>query len=339
MREQAVVQKVGNRSGFGGGGRRTNSVQRPTRRERGQSGTIGERLRALLGYAPLVLKIVVAVAIGVTLFVAYRAAASASFFQVRQVEVQGTSRASADDITELVRREVSKTGVWNADLVQLTNALRRMPWIRGAVVSRVLPDGIRVRVVERVARAVVRTSSGRFQWVDEDAVFLGEMGPSDQVPAFFLRGLSEEDSEAARQDNVLRVTKFLELQRECEAVGIAERLSEINLTDLHDVRVQLAGNDSQIEVRLGANASGKRLSDGLAVLDEHRQEPRGHLISYVDLSHRKGAALGFITGRNAIAATDEEKKPSDKSRSEKQETTKRSSTANEKEKPKRTTTR
>jgi cell division septal protein FtsQ len=256
---------------------------------------------------PVVLKLTAAVVIGVTLFVAYRAAASASFFEVHRVEVQGTSRASVEDVQALVRKEVNKTGVWNADLGQLNNELVRLPWIRSAVVSRVLPDGVRVRITERQPRVVARTSSGRFYWVDEDAVLLGEMGPADQVPTFFLRGLSEEESDVARIENEARVHKFLELQRECEAAGIADRISEINLTDLHDVRVQLAGDESQIEVRLGAQVSGKRLSDGLAVLDVHRNSPRGHLISYVDLSQRKGAAIGFVTGPQVAAVTSDEK--------------------------------
>lgn len=302
MREQAVVQKVGNRSGVVGN-RRTGSSQRPARRERGQI-PFAERLRSFAGYVPTVLKLSVAIVIGVTLFVGYRAAAAASFFQVRRVEVQGTTRASAEDVATFIRKEVSKTGVWNADLQQLNAALVNMPWIRTAVVSRVLPDGIRVRISERVPRAVVRMSSGRFRWVDEDAVFLGEMVPTDQIPTFFLRGLSEEESEGARNDNADRVHKFLDLQSECQAAGIAERISEINVTDLRDVRVQLAGDDSQIEVRLGVQPSGKRLAEGLAVLDVHRNSARGRLISYVDLSQRTGAAIGFVTGPRMIAASE-----------------------------------
>jgi cell division septal protein FtsQ len=311
VREQVVVQKVGNRSGISAG-RRSGSSQRPARRERSQRESKTKRLQ-LIGYLPAIFKITAAIVIGVTLFVGYRAAASASFFEMRRVEVQGTSRASVDQIQAVVRKEVDKTGVWNADLEQLNGALVQIPWVRTAVVSRVLPDSIRVRIVERQPRAVVRTSSGRFYWVDEDAVLLGEMEPADQVPPFFLRGLSEEDSDVARIENAERVHKFLELERECEAAGIAERISEINVADLRDVRVQLAGDESQIEVRLGAQVSGKRLSDGLAVLDVHRNSPRGHLISYVDLSQRKGAAIGFVGGPNVVAAVSEDKAPATRS--------------------------
>jgi cell division septal protein FtsQ len=175
--------------------------------------------------------------------------------------------------------------------------------VRSAIVSRVLPDGIRVRIVEREPRAVVRTAAGRFRWVDEDAVLLGEMSSTDPMPTFFLRGLSEEETETARKENVERVKRFLELQRECDAMGISERISEINLMDLRDVRAQLAGDDSQIEVRLGSSEAGKRLEKALQVLDAQRQTPRGQFISYVDLSQGKRAVIGFTSGAHVAAST------------------------------------
>ena len=305
MREHLVAQKVGNRSGISQGRRAAGEGQRPTKRDRAQGArSFVERLKGFAGYAPAGVKLALGLVVVTGLFTGYRSAASATFFEIKQVEVQGTVRASVEDVQELVRREVSITGVWKADLEELSTKLERLPWIRRAVVSRVLPDVIRVRIAEREPRAVVRTASGRFRWVDDDAVLLGEMDPADPVPAFFLRGLSEEDSEDARRDNVGRVRKFLELQREYEAAGISERISEINLTDRRDVRVQLAGEDARIEVRLGAQDSGRRLTDGLAVLDEHRSGPRGHLISYVDLSQRKGAAIGFVSGAHTAATAE-----------------------------------
>jgi cell division septal protein FtsQ len=155
---------------------------------------------------------------------------------------------------------------------------------------------MRVRISERVPRAVVRTGSGRFRWIDEDAVLLGEMLPTDQIPAFFLRGLNEEDSEVARKENQERVQKFIELQRDWDAAGLSERVSEVNLIDTRDVRAQLAGDDSQIEVRLGSRDHGKRLKDALDVLDDQRQTPRGRLISYIDLSQGKRAIVGLVSG-------------------------------------------
>jgi cell division septal protein FtsQ len=303
VREQVVGQKVGNRSGLGNHRRSSAATQRPARRESSGEALVS-RFRALLGYVPAFLKVVMAIIVGVLIFAGYRAAASASFFQVRKVEVQGTSRVSADEVRALVRKDVEKTGVWKADLKSLNARLERVPWIRTAVVSRVLPDGIRVRITERVPRAVVRTASGRFRWVDEDAVLLGEMLPTDQIPAFFLRGLNEEDPEGARAENRERVAKFLELQHDWDAAGLSERVSEVNLIDILDIRAQLAGDDSHIEIRLGSEDQGKRLKDGLVVLDGQKQSPRGSLIRYIDLSQgNKRAILGLPSGAQSTEAT------------------------------------
>jgi cell division protein FtsQ len=274
-------------------------TQRPTKRGgRGDSNmTFVERLRAGARYLPVFGKVlVIAIAIGL-IVVGYRAAASATFFQVHNIEVKGTGRTSADQVQQVVRREVGQSGVWRADLTAVSAQLERLPWVRTAVVTRLLPDGLRVRITERVPRAVVRTSAGRFVWVDDDAVSLGEMSASDQMPTFFVRGWSEENSDEARRENRERVQKYLELAREWDAAGLSERISEVNLIDVRDIRVQLTGDDSQIEIRLGSKDSGTRLRNALNVLDGQRQTPRGALISYVDLTQGKRAVVGFTSGK------------------------------------------
>jgi cell division protein FtsQ len=297
LREQVVAQKVGNRSGIGKG--RSAVGQRPAKR--GSNEPLAVRLKSLLGYVPLALRIGVIAIIALIAFVGYRAAASASFFQVRTIEARGASRASVEDIKSVVRRDVGETGVWQADLQDLSKHLEKLPWVRTAVVTRVLPDGIRIRITEREPKAVVRTSAGRFIWVDDDAVYLGEMASTDQMPVFFLRGWNEDDSTTAQTENRERVAKFLELQRDWSAQGISERVSEANLQDLRDVRVQLAGDDSQIEVRLGSQDQSTRLSKALTVLDAQRQTARGPLISYIDLTQGKRAIVGLVTGSHTVA--------------------------------------
>jgi cell division protein FtsQ len=299
VKEQVIAQKVGNRTGIGKA--RSGAGQRPARRDREPGASIATRLRSLVGYVPLALRIGVVAIFGLVALVGYRAAASAEFFQVRKVEMRGAVRASNDEIKASVLRDVAATGVWRADLEAVSKHLEHLPWVRTAVVTRVLPDGIRVRITERQPRAVVRTGSGRFIWVDDDAVYLGEMSPTDQVPTFFLRGWSEEQTAQAQADNRQRVTRFLELQREWDAQSLSERVSEVNLQDLRDVRVQLAGDDSQIEVRLGGQDQAKRLQNALNVLDAQRQTSRGPLISYIDLSQGKRAIVGLVTGNQTIA--------------------------------------
>lgn len=295
MRDQVISQKVGNRTGIGKS--RAAVGQRPAKRSPAES--IGARLRSLLGYVPTALRLAAIAIVCLLVVIVYRAAASASFFQIKKVETKGAVRASVEDIQTTVRRDVAATGVWRADLHEIRQHLERLPWVRTAIVTRVLPDGIRVRITERQPQAVVRTASGRFFWVDDDAVYLGEMAPTDQMPSFFLRGWNED--EGGQAENRQRVAKFLELQKEWDGQGLSERVSEVNLQDLRDVRVQLAGDDSQIEVRLGAQEQDTRLKKALTVLDAQRQTTRGPLISYIDLSQGKRAIVGLVTGNKTVA--------------------------------------
>ena len=278
-------------------------VQRPARR--GNSGTRATgtfSLRSLFGHVPSALKVILGILVIITLIVGYRVAASASLFQVRSIDVVGTTRTSAEEIEGLTRRAVIRTGVWRADLTALSAELGRLPGVRRAVVSRVLPDGLRVRITERVPVAVVHTAGGHFAWVDDEGVTLGEMKPSDQMPAFFIRGWSEDGTEDARKDNTERVRKYLEVVKEWAALGLSERVSEVNLIDVRDVRAQLAGNDSQIEVRLGGQELGPRLKIALEALDVYKQTPRGSSITYVDLQSGR-VVIGFSSG-NKIATGD-----------------------------------
>ncbi len=302
MREQVSAQKVGNRSGMAADRRPGSTSQRPARRERAAGkGGLRERLRVVFRHVPTMLKVVIAIILGVLVFAGYRAAATASFFQIRSVDVKGNWRASTEELQSLVRKEVSKTGVWQADLGDLSARLQRLPWVRRAVVARVLPDEVRVRITERVPRAVVHTSSGRLRWVDDDAVLLGEMLPTDQMPSFFLRGWNEEESEAARKENSERVQKLLQLQREWESAGLSERVSEVNLVDVRDVRAQLAGDDSQIEVRLGAENLTNRLRQALEVLDQQRNTALGPLITYIIMNQKNPIVGHAVAVRNVNA--------------------------------------
>lgn len=295
MKEQVIASRASRRTAAPPKG----FVQRPSRRD-GSPAARGFSPRALFGYLPVAMKVILGILILATLIVGYRVAASAALFQVRTIDVTGTTRTSAEEIESLTRRAVARTGVWRADLNAISRELSRLPGVRRAVVSRVLPDRLRVRVTERVPVAVVRNSAGHFVWVDDEGIALGEMKPSDQIPAFFIRGWNEEGTEEARQENVARVQKYLELLREWNAAGLSERVSEVTLVDVRDIRVQLAGKDSQIEVRLGSQDPGARLKIALEALDVYKQTPRGSSITYVDLQTGR-VVIGSSSGSKAAA--------------------------------------
>ncbi|MCA1816780.1 MAG: FtsQ-type POTRA domain-containing protein [Acidobacteria bacterium] len=310
LKEQVISPRGGRGGGSRGGdvivvtteGRAGKIVQRPTARRNGKAqDKRGAQQRAksrrgawgkALAWAPLAAKVLIAVCAGLVLFKGYRAAAASSFFELRGVDVSGVAQASEDQIRQIVRREAA-AGVWKADLGQMSAEIGRLPWVRSAVVTRVLPDGLRVRITERVPRLVVRNSAGQFVWVDDDGVVVGALKPTQAQPSFFMRGFDEAATDAARAENRERAKVFMTLAGEWEAAGLASRVSELNLDDLRDVRAQLAGDDSQIEIRLGSAEWTKRLRQALETLDAQKRTPRGAFITYVDMTQGKRAVVGF----------------------------------------------
>ena len=282
MKEQVITPRAGRNTG-GGKGHAGEIMQRPTPRGRAGASSRGKTSgwRTLLAYLPIAGKVTLAVIVGILLFAGYRAAASAAFFQARTVDVSGTSRASADEIRTIVRNGAAQTGVWRADLDAISRELRNVAWVKEVSVSRVLPDGLRVRVKEREPRAVVRTGAGKFVWVDEDAVSLGVASPGDRI---FMRGWDEDGTEDARGQNRERIRKFMEMTRDLEAKGISRRVSEVNFGDLRDVRAQLTGDDSQIEIQLGPEDFANRLKFALEELDRRRNTPIGPFILYINVA-------------------------------------------------------
>jgi hypothetical protein len=236
-----------------------------------------------------VLKVSLAVALGVLAFVGYRTAVSASFFKVKTVDVEGATRASREDIRAAVLR-LSNVGVWQTDLGAITGELKSLPWVRNAVVSRVLPDGLRVRVTEREPRVIVRNGKGRLVWADDEGVMLGAAIPGDED--FFFRGLDESNSEQARQDNRARMAVALELKSDWEKSGLSKRVSEADLSDLRDVRVHLAGDDAGIQIVLGGQDYATRFRQALEKLDQLGRVQDGKCVTYVIVSNGRNATFG-----------------------------------------------
>lgn len=296
MREQVITPRAGR---VGTKGRGTVAVSRTNARRRPASTSKESRQKSFqwksaLVFVPAILKLMLAVALGLLAYLGYRTAVSASFFKVKSVDVAGTSRASREEIRAAVLR-LSNAGAWQADLGVIAKELKELPWVRDAVVTRVLPDGLRVRVIEREPRVISRTAAGKLVWVDDDGVVLGTASPGEED--FFVRGLEESRTAEAAKHNRARVELARTLSREWAQSGLTKRVSELNLEDIDDVRVQLAGQDAAVEVRLGKEDFPKRLRQALEVLDAQRLTPRGPYVTYVDVSQGKRAVVG--TGSTA----------------------------------------
>jgi cell division protein FtsQ len=198
---------------------------------------------------------------------AYQKVTASSFFDMKAVEVYGAARASQDDIKRAVQMAATKSGVWNADLGEIRVSVEKLPWVKSAVVSRVLPDGLRVRVKEDMPVAAVRPEQGELFWTDSDAEQLGPVSKDEAKSLVVIKGWDERKADGSQKLNQQRIRIYQKMMDELRISGLDKNISALNLSDLEDAQAVIARNGMSIPVSLGKDDFGKRLNDALKTLD------------------------------------------------------------------------
>lgn len=204
----------------------------------------------------------------------YRTVTASAFFDVKTIEIEGTTRLAKSDIEKIVGRHSEKAGVWNADLKQIREDVEKLPLVKSAVVSRRLPDSLRVIVTERAPRAVVRVNSGDY-WADDDGVLLGAVQKTDERPPFNLTGWDESKTDKAMRDNRERVKIYLKMLDEWQSFELAKRVSTVDLTDLQEPRAFVQDAGEQKKIVLPKDNFGKKLKLGIEGIAGKNKEVLG----------------------------------------------------------------
>jgi len=156
---------------------------------------------------------------------------TASRFEVRKLSVSGVKRVQENEILAKARFELG-TNAFRVDLDGIRERVEELDWVRYALVQRVLPDQIIIKVVEREPIGLTRIRGEIYQF-DMDAKILDPDltgGPSFPV----LDGLRPGD----KKGNERKVAAYRHV---LEELGDAT-LSEIHINDPGEVSVVSASD-------------------------------------------------------------------------------------------------
>jgi len=193
--------------------------------------------------------------------VGYRTVTASDFFAVKDVTVTGVSRSSTEDIRRIIAGQAEKTGVWNIDLADLRQKIEKQPFVKFAAVSRVLPNGMKVVVTERVPIGVVKIASGNFL-IDADGELLAP--PKDQdADLITIYGWDETKTERAARDNAARIKLFQKMVADWGEFGLAKRVKEVNIADLQEPQAVVEDSGSRVSVTLARDDLSKSLRSAL----------------------------------------------------------------------------
>lgn len=154
-----------------------------------------------------------------------------------QIEVTGNRYVARKSIVERFATDDGKS-VLRIPLDDRRKALEKIPWVEHAVVSRILPDRIRVELVERTPVAFLRSGS-ELGLIDAHGVLLDRPVEGDfQFPV--VNGITESLPAAQRE---IRMGLYTGLLHDLDQVkpGASDHVSEVDLSDATDLRATLAG--------------------------------------------------------------------------------------------------
>ena len=248
--------------------RKTNTKRKPssTANRRRKTTTRKSNSRDLASFfVPLFFIICIVFCIGFLFFMGYKTVTASEFFNVKTINVEGAKQTSANEIENVVKRETEKTGVWNADLEEIRQNVEKMNFVKIATVSRVLPNGVRVNLIEREPIAVVRLDNGDF-WVDKDAAILKRVGEKEERHPFVLQGWNENQTEKAKEDNVKRVKIYLRMLDEWRDYEIAKRVSAVDMSDIRDVEAFVEDSGENVKIIFRQDDYGTGLKKSLEAI-------------------------------------------------------------------------
>lgn len=211
---------------------------------------------------PLFLLAGIIACLGFLLMMGYKTVTASTFFDVKAVEINGVTRAPKEEIERIIRNQTEKTGVWNADLTEIKNNVEKLTLVKSATVSRVLPDAVRVNVIERQPKAVVRIDGGDFL-ADEEAVVLGIAEKSDEKMPFYLQGWNRENTERARKENQERVKIYQKMLQDWEEFDLIKRVVSVDLTDMSEPQVFVSDAGEQKKIIISKDNFSEKLKAGL----------------------------------------------------------------------------
>jgi len=229
-------------------------------------------------FVPLFFIVGILFCLGFLSFMGYRTVTASAFFDVKKIDVRGVNRASRDDIERIIRSFTEKSGVWNADLKAIKDDVEKIVLVKTAVVSRVLPDGLSVSIMERIPRAVVRTDAGDV-WADDDAIIIGAVGKDESRPPFVLHGWDEAKNEKAAKENRERVKIYAKMMTEWQDYELAKRVSAVNLADLREPQAIVQDSGETVTIILSNENYKNRLKSGLEKI-----AGRGKEVKSIDVS-------------------------------------------------------
>lgn len=220
------------------------------------------------------------------------------------IQIAGNSHLTRAQLLSVFGEDVDRN-IFDLPLEERRTELESLPWVAHATVMRLLPNRIRVAIVERTPVAFVRQGA-QIGLVDANGVLFDLPGPEDaggtataarNAPHYsfpVLTGISADDPLSTR---AARMKIYLDFMAALDAGGenISRRLSEVDVSNPEDVKAILPdAGGPDILVHFGEDKYLERYHQYQEHLAEWRaQYPK---LASVDMRYERQVVLQMQPG-------------------------------------------
>jgi cell division protein FtsQ len=185
-----------------------------------------------------------------------------------RIDISGVHNASRKQVMDVVAGDISRN-VFSVSLDDRRVALEKIPWVESATVMRLLPDRIRVDIVERTPVAFVQIGA-KIHLIDAGGVVLGPSASRQARYSFpVIHGITETEPLSTRAA-VMQV--YNRLVSELGPGNYVPQLSEVDLSDPEDVKATVNDAGGTVLIHLGSSDFLDRYKLFAAHIGEWRQQ-------------------------------------------------------------------
>ena len=216
------------------------------------------------------------------------------------IQATGLGQVSRAEMLPVFGEDIGRN-IFFVPLAERRKQLEQIPWIEHATVMRLLPDQIRISVIERKPVAFVRQGS-QVDLIDGNGVVLTEppaMMAQHRYSFPVVTGIESRDSMAARR---ARMDIYQKLVADLDSNGqhLSDQISEIDLRDPEDARVLIPEQGTDILAHFGEDHFLDRYQRYKAHIAEWRQQyPK---LAEVDLRYDQQVVLQMMDGAHPATA-------------------------------------
>ncbi|HEX7728185.1 MAG TPA: FtsQ-type POTRA domain-containing protein [Terracidiphilus sp.] len=210
------------------------------------------------------------------------------------IQAVGLSQVSRAELLPVFGADMGRN-VFFVPLAERRRQLEQIPWVEHATVMRLLPDQIRISIVERKPIAFVH-HDGEVGLVDANGVLL-DMPAAAMAQHHYsfpvVKGIRPGDTAAARRE---RMGVYQRLVGELDANGqhLSDQLSEVDLSDAEDARILMPEQGNDVVAHMGTDHFLDRFQRYKTHIAEWRQQyPQ---LSEVDLRYDQQVVLQMNHG-------------------------------------------